>query len=179
MQKQTARRRSPTARKPIPTSTDWERRHIPSPQLHESEKLLVGILAFLLVFLPWALGSTYLVAQAMACFIALTALGAALLPRHGNTRSITSGGQIKRLFSFPVFWLGSLLLLYISIQGFNTAWKVEGTDDFRILAESSHQPWLPAGVAAGESGPFQSLLIFGTPLLAVCAAWVETDSGDE
>lgn len=168
----TSSRRSKRKEKPIASSNDWDRRHIPSMQLHESEKLLVGVLSFLLVFLPWALGSTHLLAQGIACFLALAAVGAALLPRHGNTHSVTSSGQFKRLFTFPVFWFGSLLLAYVTVQGFNPAWQMEGTEGFRLLTESEHVGWLPSGIAGSDAGPFRWLLIIGTPFLAVCAAWV-------
>lgn len=172
MPKKTATRRSKRTDKTIAAKNDWDRRHIPSLQLHESERLLVGTLIFLLLLLPWAIGSTHVATQGVACFVALVALAAALLPRHGNTHSITIGGQVKRLLAFPFFWIGAVLLIYVAIQGANTAWKVEGTEEFRLLSESDHISWLPAGVTGGSSNPFHWLLIFGTPFLAVCAAWV-------
>lgn len=167
-----ASHRTSRKEKTIASSNDWDRRHSAILQLHESEKLLVGILIVLLLFLPWALGTTHVLAQAVACFIALAALGAALLPRHGDTHSVTSSGQFKRLLGFPVFWFGSLLLLLVTLQGFNPAWQVEGTEGFRLLTEKDSIGWLPSGVAGGESNTFQYLLIIGTPLFAVCAVWV-------
>jgi hypothetical protein len=172
MVSKTSKRRSKRTQKPVVSSEDWDRRHLPTVQLHESEKLLVGLLALLLLIMPWALGSTHLAAQAVACFLAAASLGAALLPRHGNTHTVTSGGQARRLFSFPVFWFGALLLLYVTVQGFNTSWKVEGTEGFRWLTESNHISWLPSGLAAPEAGPFSWLLLLATPFLAVCAAWI-------
>ena len=167
-----ANRRAKRKEKPNASSSDWDQRHAASLQLHESEKLLVGILIVLLLFLPWALGTTHVLAQAAACFLALAAFGAALLPRHGDAHSITSSGQCKRLLGFPVFWFGSLFLVFIALQGFNPAWRVEGTEGFPLFTEQDPIGWLPSGVAGGELHPFQYLLIAGTPFLAVCAAWI-------
>jgi len=165
-----ARRRS----RPVSSGQDWDRRHLPGLQLHESEKLLVGFLGFLLLFLPWALGSTLVLPQAIALCIAILSLGAALLPRHGETHTVTSGGQFRRLLSFPVFWFGLLFLGLLSIQGFNTSHLVEGTEEFRFLTEQESLSFLPTGIAAlfTESNAFRSLVIAATPFFGICAAWI-------
>lgn len=143
-------------------------------QLHESEQLLVALLAILLCFLPWALGGSLFWTQAVACVLSAAVFGAALLPRHGDTHSVTSAGQFKRLLAFPVFWLGLALLIYVGIQALNTAWKLEGTGEFRWVQDSRHLSWLPAGLAAplAEGGAFRWLLIFATSFFAVCGAWI-------
>lgn len=174
MNTRTTSRRSRRPKKTASTNQDWDRRHLPGLQLHESEKLLVGVLTLLIVFLPWALGTSHVLSQSIAAFLAFVSLGTALLPRHGDTHSITSAGQFKRLATFPVFWIGLLLALYLVAQGVNTALTVEGTEGFRYLTESEPVSWLPAGVAApfAESNPWRWLLILSVPFLTVCAAWV-------
>lgn len=143
-------------------------------QLHDSEKFLVGLLAILLVYLPWALGSTPFWTQVVACFLAATCLAASLLPRHGDSHSVTTAGQCKRLVRFPVFWFGCLFLILVGIQVFNTAWTLEGTEGFHWVEEDEHASWLPAGISTpwGMRGPLQGWLVFGTVFFTTWAAWI-------
>lgn len=167
-------RRSKRKKFPLPASQDWDRQRLPGLQLHESEKLLVGVLTALMVALPWMFGTGHAVSQAVAAFLAAAAFACALLPRHGDTHSITSAGQFKRLFAFPFFWIGLLILGYVFVQGLNTALTVKGTAGFRYIEEQEHLAFLPSGVAGPftESNPFRSLLLLSIPFFAVCAAWV-------
>jgi hypothetical protein len=173
MPRKNSSRRSRTS-KPIASTHDWDRRQAFGMELHDSEKFLVGLLALFLVFLPWAFGSTHFWAQAVACFLAACCLGGALLPRHGDTHSVTIGGQVKRLALFPVFWCGLLLVIFVGIQSVNTAWQLQGSDGFRWLEERPHTSWLPAGIAAplSDGPPLQWMLLFASCLFAVSAAWV-------
>lgn len=96
------------------------------------------------------------------------------MPRHGDSHTVTIRGQFRRLALFPVFWFGGLFLIYLLIQGFNTGWEVQEVNGVREVVESSHLPFLPAGLDAPvtDSNPFRWFLIFAAPLFAVCAAWI-------
>ena len=147
MPRKSSSRRSRSSRT-IAAANEWDRRQAFGIQLHDSEKLLVGILGLFLIFLPWAFGTTHFWSQIVAAFLAACALGAAILPRHGDTHTVTIGGQLRRLALFPVAWFGSLFLIYLGIQAFLFSTDIDTAEKIR---------WL---------------LIFTAPFFASCAAWV-------
>ncbi len=147
MPRKSSSRRSRSSRT-VAAANEWDRRQSVGMQLHDSEKLLVGFLGLFLIFLPWAFGTTHFWAQIVAAFIALCALGASILPRHGDTHTVTIGGQLRRIALFPGTWFGGLFLIYLAVQNLLVSSPVETGERVR---------WL---------------VIFAAPILASCAAWV-------
>ncbi len=140
------------------------------PSIPPLEKILLGFLGLLFVFLPWALGSMHVWSQATALTIAGICFLLSILPRGDDP--VVPG--IVKLIRFPVFYAGILLLGYVAIQGFNPAWKyIELAGRWYMIPIDGHITWLPTGTqtAFADANPFRSLLIFATPFLTVCAIW--------
>lgn len=153
-----------------------------APDLHPKESWLHGLLAAQLTLLPWALGSVHLWAQLLNLALALPAFVIALLPRHYNAE-LARGPSFDlklapKLFRFPVFWLGLLLLLYIAIQLLNPAWQFQSNDKGAWWLQAvPHASWLPHGIAGAPVTkllvpPWQALLPLLAAFLDVCAIWI-------
>ena len=141
------------------------------------EQCVVGGLALLLVFTMWALGGARLWSQWIMGILSGVCFAALFLPRSlfgGRwSRECTAGDRWRRLWRFPIFWLGLLFLGYIGLQGFNPAWKQVENAQYHWLEPIPHIEWLPSGIATPfeEMNPFRVLLIMGGVWMAVCALW--------
>src|SRR3954465_6829316 len=92
-------------------------------KVHPLELAALGVVGAHLVFLPWALGGMRPWAHFISLGLALIGFAVALLPRN-YTEEYTGSTRFRlltwpKLIKFPIFWLGLLLLAYITIQGLN------------------------------------------------------------
>lgn len=148
------------------------------------EKGLIWILSTLLVFSTWAIGLRELWAQQVAFGLAAIAFILALF-RPGDLKSadpLARRSAVSKLLRFPIFWLGLLLMAYFACQALNPAWRY--TEDLLswYLVKVRHIEWLPSGnqtpikQVPGTGIPHTNawfyMLLWGTPLLAVCAGWI-------
>lgn len=148
-----------------------------SPPLPPLETALVGVTALHLCFLPWALGTMHPWSQFTSGGLAFVGFVLSLLPRTDEGCSAAAGASpapVERLWRFPVFWAGLLLLGYIMAQGLNPAWRFVRDANSWWLEPIAHLSWLPSGVTAPfeQSSPWRALVIFGSLWLLVCSVWV-------
>lgn len=146
--------------------------------LHPLEKALVIIASTQLVFMPWALGSMHAWSQITALGLAALGFIVALIPRH-YTSDYAREGEFRllmwpKLVRFPIFWLGLLLLAYITTQALNPAWGyVTIPNRGYTILPMPHITWLPTSVRA----PFEAmnawrmLIIYAGAWLLACALW--------
>ena len=95
-------------------------------KIHPTEVLLLWVVSAHLVFLPWAIGGMRLWGQLTSLALALLSIVLALAPRR-YAQEHTGSNSFRlvmwpRLARFPIFWLGLLLLGYVTAQGMNPAW---------------------------------------------------------
>ncbi|MCC5805246.1 MAG: O-antigen ligase family protein [Opitutales bacterium] len=81
---------------------------------------------------------------------------------------------LRRLLTFPLFWIGLLLYVYVAVQAHNVAWayvRFEGGSGMRPVEGAV--PWLPQGFVAPleQENPFRWMLRFTPVWLAACAVW--------
>jgi O-antigen ligase len=140
------------------------------PPLQVQETALVGVVALNLVFLPWALGAMHVWSQLASLGLSMTAFAVALLPR---TDADPSDRPAARLLGFPAFWAGLVLMVYISLQGLNPAWRFELDAKSWWLVPVQHDPLLPSGVDGpySRSNPWRALVIFGSAWILACSVW--------
>jgi len=148
-------------------------------QLHPREKLVVAALSLGLIWAGWCLGGNFiwavwglLFAGALAALLVFVPLEADL---RGDTETYRPSHNLRRLLRFPVFWLGLIVTLWITIAGFNPAWEWR-FDSFNWWVEprEGFVPWLPQSVDAPIHfmNAWRTLLIFLAAWLGGCAAWV-------
>lgn len=153
-------------------------------RIHPLETTLLWVVAAHLVFLPWALGTMHLWAQLVSLTLSLASFAIALVPREYTEDESTTGSfrmiPVRRLWRFPIFWLGLALLALITIQGLNPAWAYQTNGKSWWMVAIPHLTWLPSGVR----GPFvaqpglpqgtewRNLIIYTSGLLTVCAIWL-------
>jgi O-antigen ligase len=108
---------------------------------------------------------------------ALLGFAVSLLPR--NYTAVETGADSIRLLPwpklirFPIFWLGLLLLGYITLQAINPAWTYQTDGKMVWMRSVTSSGWLPVGVEVpfAQWGPWRMLMIYGTAWLTVCAIW--------
>lgn len=150
-----------------------------APRLHPLEKTLVIVAGAQLAFMPWALGSMHGWSQLTALGLATLAFVVALWPRH-YTEDYAREGEFKllmwpKLIRFPLFWLGLLLLAYITTQALNPAWiYLQLESGAWTLWPGEPIPWLPTGIEApfAQMNAWRMLIIYGAVWLLGCALWV-------
>ena len=116
--------------------------------------------------------------QVISCALAAASLMIALCPRRYDADTSQAGSfrliMWPKLVRFPIFWLGTVFLGYIVIQGLNPAWRYVEFRGSWWLVKLQHIPWLPHGMDTpfAKASPWRSLLIYGSAWLTVCALWV-------
>lgn len=164
----------------------------PPRRLHPLELALLVVSAAQICFLPWTLGGLLMVPWPLWTSLGLGAAGLvlALWPRH-YTEEHAREGEFKlvmwpKLVRFPIFWLGLVLLLYMTVQALNPAWKYVNTGlqwNMVALPPADYITWLPTSMQAPmtPSAPaytwecmnaWRMILIYTGPWLMVCALWV-------
>jgi len=133
----------------------------------ERESAVTALTAIHLCFLPWALGTMHVESQLVS--LALGALGFAVAAWPGS-----KSRPAAALLRFPVFWAGLVLLVLITVQALNPAWKYSRDDTGWWLESLSHVPWLPAGIGAplDRSNPWRALIVLGSLWLLLGAIWI-------
>ena len=144
-------------------------------RLHPVERALLGVIAAHFVFLPWALGTMRLWAQGVSLGLSLIGLVIALWPRPpapGETAPVPHRPWM-RLRTFPIFWLGLALLIFIALQGLNPAWTYETDGKNFWMQAHPPQAYLPRGVLVpfATGGAWRSLIIYGAAWMTVCSIW--------
>ncbi|MBK8475182.1 MAG: O-antigen ligase family protein [Opitutaceae bacterium] len=147
-------------------------------ELHPQEKWVLGWVTLHLCFLPWALGTMHLWSQCTSLGLALIGFIVAARPRtyetHQTSGTPVSVRPLRRLWRFPLFWAGLLVLLYIAIQGLNPAWRYRSNASYWWLEPVAHLAWLPSGmeVPFATAGPWRALLIHASLWLTACTVWI-------
>jgi hypothetical protein len=147
-------------------------------EINKLEWILAVVAGTDLCFLPWAFGGVDSWSEWVSAGLALLALTLALIPRKRAEESLTRDGfklaMWPRLRTFPVFWLGLVLLVQIATQGLNPAYNYQTEGERWWLIGIEHVAWLPAGLRApfSEMNPWRALLLWGHCWLLVCALWV-------
>lgn len=146
--------------------------------LHPLEWTLVVIASLQLAFLPWALGGREVWAQVLSFVLGLAALVVALLPRRYEGDLAPQGDFVlhpwPRLLRFPIFWLGLLLLGYVTCQALNPAAAYASAGPYWWLVPKQHVEWLPIGIEApfGMMNAWRMLLFMAGPWALACALWI-------
>ena len=112
--------------------------------------------------------------------LGLSALGLllAVLPRgEGSNPRVTLSHwsrPVLTLMRSPIVWLGLGLLVYVSVQGLNSAWRFAIDANSWWLDEVAHVSWLPSGVDApfSRSNPWRALTIWGSLGLLLCSVTI-------
>lgn len=126
---------------------------------------------------PWFLGGMFWWPQLIYLVLSLIPFILLFIPMgHGSS---TAKENLIKLIRFPVFWLGLLFLLYITIQGLNPSWNVTFIENGTIqratkLPESEYITWLPTSVSAPftRMNPWRVVIVYATALMFVCSIWV-------
>lgn len=146
--------------------------------LHPLEQAVLVSVCTTLAFLPWAVGSSRPWAQITGCCLAGLSLLIALLPRT-YVREYAAGPGFRlltwpRLIRFPIFWLGLLLLAWITTQALNPAWVRVTDGQYWWLFPRLHIDWLPTSVRAPflAGNTWRYLMNDATAWLTVCAIWI-------
>lgn len=137
------------------------------------------IVALHLIFLPWALGGMRLWGQLISLGLAVTGFYLACQSRvYSGDFAVGAPFLLnprRKLWRFPVFWLGLGLLAYVAIQGLNPAWVYQSDGQTWWMRQVDFIHWLPAGVTADfdrGGGPWRSLLVYASAWLTMCTLWV-------
>ncbi len=147
-------------------------------RIHPVENATLWAVALHLVFLPWALGTMWPWTQITSLALAAVGFVLCLIPRtytEDHTRAAPFRMYTARkLVRFPIFWLGLLLLAYITTQALNPAWAYETNGRVAWMKRIAFNEWLPRGVEApfDRYNPWRMLLIYASAWLTVCTIWV-------
>lgn len=131
-----------------------------------------------LCFLPWALGTMHLWSQWTSLALALVAFLFAARPRLYDENNDSAGTvwvrPLRRLWRFPLFWIGLAVLLYVAVQALNPSAAYRRNASYWWLDALPHLAWLPSGmrVPFASAGPWRALLILTAPWLTLCAVWI-------
>ncbi len=166
-----------------PSSTvrrvDQFRGQHPRQPLHPAERRLLAVLGVHLCFLPWALGTMHPWSQAVSLGLALLGFWQALQPRAHEVESGWSGGPFRmvmwpRLLRFPIFWIGLVLLLYVTVQALNPSWRYASNATSWWLVRVADVTWLPTSVDVpfARFNAWRQVIIYGATWLVVCSAWL-------
>ncbi len=155
-------------------------------QLHPLEKALLLVTATHLCFLPWAIGGMTNNPWPLWISLVFAVLGfvLALVPRQ-YTEAHAREGEFKlvmwpKLVRFPIFWLGLVLLLFMTVQALNPAFRYYNTGRIWSIEPVAATTWLPTGVEAPMNGrlgfedmnAWRMILMYAAPWLTVCSLWV-------
>lgn len=80
----------------------------------------------------------------------------------------------RRLARFPLFWLGALLLAWITVQASNSNWQYFADDTHWWLAARNSISWLPTSVLAPATrmNAWRQLALYADVWLLMCSLWV-------
>lgn len=149
----------PSLQTPPANSADWR------------EWVIVTLVGFHLLFLPWSLGGMPLWSQKISLALAGLAFITGLLLRITDPR-LPFTVFTRRLLLHPPLWLGGALLLYVAIQAHNPAWKYTAIGNQFFMLPVAHIEWLPSGAETPlrQMSPFRHLLINSAAVLAILTA---------
>ncbi|MDD3180760.1 MAG: O-antigen ligase family protein [Opitutaceae bacterium] len=150
----------------------------PRLPLHPAEKVLLGILAVHLCFLPWAMGTMHPWSQLVS--LGLAAIGFVVaLGNRVYTGEHAKGWEYRlimwpRLLRFPIFWIGLALLGYILAQALNPSWTFVRNATQWWLLRVNDIPWLPTSIDVpfARFNAWRALIIYASAWLVVCSLWI-------
>jgi len=156
------------------------RLHGHRPALHPQERRTLAWVTIHLCFLPWALGTMHLWSQCASLTLAVIGFVVAAWPRRYTEAGATGEPveiqvrPLRRLWRFPVFWIGLALLVYIATQGLNPAWRYKANSTYWWIEPTTHLSWLPSGmdVPFPNAGPWRALIIHASLWLTLCTVWI-------
>lgn len=152
--------------------------------LSRRDWLLASIISLTLIAASWLFGGMpnwskiVLYSLASSCFICLFIPLGNEFNTTVTVKSDSPTKNIKKLFCFPVFWLGILLFAYIGIQWSNPSHRYYVDKELQVwdIIDHSISPKenLPTSVDAPYymGNPKTYLLKWGSAWLFVCAVWV-------
>lgn len=146
-------------------------------KIHPTELLLLWVIGLHIVFLPWAVGGMRPWSQVTSLILAIVGLVVALVPRRYEVEHTGANAfrlvMWPRLARFPIFWIGLLLLGYVTMQGLNPAWTYFQSERGWWMQPTNYIMWLPSGVSVPWEywGPWRKLIIYASAWLTVCAIW--------
>lgn len=143
------------------------------------EWAVVIVSSLTLISTAWLLGGmrvwglhTYLGGAGLTFLLSIIPMPArwnGLTGEHGNQQNIL------RLVKFPFFWLSSLFLIYVMIQGLNPRIEMlRGTYITWAEAVDRYIAWLPGSVKAdySEMNPFRVMASFAAAYMLCWGIWV-------
>ena len=147
-------------------------------KIHPAERAALWIICAHLVFLPWALGGMRLWAQIISLGFSVAGMAVALFPRT-YTGEHSGAGSFRlltwpKLLKFPIFWIGLVLLGYVTLQALNPSWTYATDGKGWWMDARPHRAWLPTGVDVpfARGGPWRALMIYASAWLTVCSIWI-------
>lgn len=149
-------------------SAESSRRLRNAPSVESREKLLVGLMSVLLVFVSWALGAYRTGAQIIYFTLSLAAF-ATLFIRAQDTRL-----PFKKLLHAPAFYIAGTFLLYLIIGALNPSLQLIGENYPWPMRMLDYTDWLPMSVDSSfhPMSPWKVIVWYTAIFFAVCAAWV-------
>lgn len=139
------------------------------PPIHWREKIVLALLSAHLIYLPWALGAMHIGAQKISLILAGSGFLAAIILNPPSTIIIPKVPAWKKILKSTSFWLGLLVLGYISLQGFNPSHRAVDLGGEYWMVPVDHITWLPTGMEAPfeKVNVFRRLIVFASVFLTI------------
>lgn len=148
------------------------------PDLHPQERAVLAAASVQLTYVPWTYGLDKDWTQLGSLVCGVVTFIIALWPRH-YTSEYTDGPNFvlvpaRRLFRFPLFWIGLAFVALQLIGMFNPAYFRESNGFMWTMTPLPNIEWLPANVDVapklGRGWPL--IAVYTSSWLLVCALWV-------
>jgi len=147
--------------------------------LSQRDRSMVVIIGLILFFQGWNLAGFRVPMEFANLLLTATAFIIPFIPLKDPSSSKPID-NLKRLLSFPIFWLGLLLLLFITMQACNPAFiYAERPDKSWAILSQKHISWLPSGIDSPfeQTNPWRELLMKSPFWLIACALWTGVRRG--
>ncbi len=158
------------------TGGDRGKPRLGRPPLPLREKAVAGLLGIALLIPVWFHGSMSMTAHWLTLVCAALAFVWLWIPLgRSNILNLNPPPSVawKHLRTFPLFWLGLLLLGYVTVAGFNPRYEISFLQGAQCWLDQDFDARFPAGVDAPLplASSWKVLLEWGTVWLGICAVW--------